>query len=490
MPYRALALALALLALVPAAASAAVDRTKPTTPGNLRVTAVTANSVSLAWNPSTDNSGTFAYYVKDVGTGGVYWVPQTQTSLTRTGLQPNKAYRYVVYAQDTAGNKSANSNQVTVSTPAAQPAAVPANVRVVSRTPTTIGIAWDASANAVRYDVSHNGTIWWSTPPSYTATWLVPGTSQTFLVRAINGAGVASAWSAPLVTSTVPDNDAPTTPGNLTGTAVSPSQLRISWSPSTDDVSGVSYNVYVDGKPSVHMLPVDELDTKIDIFNLRAGTTYDITVRAYDSSGNLSVPAQLSIATASSTDTTPPPAPTNLVYGQLTPHSVHLGWGPWSGFGDTFAHEIWMDGAFLRELVGDWRYSGQLFPGGQVRHIAPGSTHTFTARNRDEAGNLSAHSNAVTIAFPASSDTTPPTAATSLSGDTSPNCAFAFFSWAGGSGGNDVEIYEDGHFLDVWRDEAFMTSFGRHSYTVRYVDLAGNTSPDSPATILDHGMRC
>ena len=35
-----------------------------------------------------------------------------------------------------------------------------------------------------------------------------------------------------------------------------------------------------------------------------------------------------------------------------------------------------------------------------------------------------------------------------------------------------------------------MTSFGRHAYTVRYVDRAGNSSADSPATVLDHGMRC
>ena len=488
MPYRALALALALLALVPAAASAAPDRTKPTVPGNLRVTAVGLNSVSLAWNPSTDNSGTFAYYVKDVGTGGAYWVPQTQTTFTWSSLQPNRTYRYVVYAEDQAQNRSANSNQVSATTPAAQPAAVPTNLRVVSRTPNQIVIAWDPSANAVRYDVSRSGWNASTTATTYTATWLSPATSYTFAVRAVNAASAWSAWSAPLTTSTPEDTTAPTTPGSLTGNAVSPTQLRISWPPSTDDSYTVGYNVYVDGKPTVHELPVGQ--TGMDLFNLRAATTYDIAVKAYDASGNFSPAAQLSLATAASTDTSPPPAPTNLVFGQLTPHSVHLGWGPWSGFADTFAHEIWMDGAFLREVVGDWRYAGQLFPGAQVRHITPGSTHTFTARNRDEAGNLSAHSNPVTITFPPSSDTTPPPAATALTGDTSPNCAFAFFGWSHPGGGNDVEIYEDGHFLDVWRDEAFMISFGRHAYTVRVVDPAGNTSAESAPVTLDSEMNC
>jgi hypothetical protein len=132
-----------------------------------------------------------------------------------------------------------------------------------------------------------------------------------------------------------------------------------------------------------------------------------------------------------------------------------------------------------------------LLPFDQVRHLQPGSTHTFTVHNRDEAGNLSAPSNAITVTLPPSSDTTPPQAPTGLTGDTSPNCAFAFFNAIGGGGEpGDIEVYEDGHFSGVYRDEAFMTSFGRRTYTVRYVDQAGNASADSPPTTLDHGMRC
>jgi hypothetical protein len=37
------------------------DRTPPTTPANFRVTEVSPTSVSIAWNPSSDNSGSFFY---------------------------------------------------------------------------------------------------------------------------------------------------------------------------------------------------------------------------------------------------------------------------------------------------------------------------------------------------------------------------------------------------------------------------------------------
>ena len=44
-------------------ALAAGDRTAPTKPTNLRVTSTTPYNVSLAWNSSTDNSGSFSYKV-------------------------------------------------------------------------------------------------------------------------------------------------------------------------------------------------------------------------------------------------------------------------------------------------------------------------------------------------------------------------------------------------------------------------------------------
>jgi chitinase len=43
------------------------DRTPPTTPTNLRVTSLSHKSITLAWDPSTDNSGSFSYSVNKDG---------------------------------------------------------------------------------------------------------------------------------------------------------------------------------------------------------------------------------------------------------------------------------------------------------------------------------------------------------------------------------------------------------------------------------------
>jgi hypothetical protein len=72
------------------------DRTPPTAPTNLMVV-TTETSASLAWGPSTDNSGKFNYVIAGGPTNVT--VSQTQTSHTLTGLQSGKTYIFRVRAR-------------------------------------------------------------------------------------------------------------------------------------------------------------------------------------------------------------------------------------------------------------------------------------------------------------------------------------------------------------------------------------------------------
>ena len=76
--------ALAVAAALAPAASAARDRTPPTTPTNVRVVAVTEDTITIAWNASTDNSGRIHAYIA----GGIYH-PGNSTTKTFTGLVPS-----------------------------------------------------------------------------------------------------------------------------------------------------------------------------------------------------------------------------------------------------------------------------------------------------------------------------------------------------------------------------------------------------------------
>ncbi len=92
---------------------AQADNERPTTPTGLRVTGVTANSVSLAWNASTDNIGVTRY---EVLAGGAKVGETTDTSATIGGRRPNTSYLMNVRAFDAVGNVSDWSMAITATT--------------------------------------------------------------------------------------------------------------------------------------------------------------------------------------------------------------------------------------------------------------------------------------------------------------------------------------------------------------------------------------
>ncbi|MBW8795260.1 MAG: carbohydrate binding domain-containing protein [Streptomyces sp.] len=91
------------------------DTQAPTAPTNLTSTGKTSSSVSLSWSAATDNVGVAAY---DVYRGSTLATSVSGTSATVSGLSASTAYTFTVKARDAAGNVSAASNSVSVTTSA------------------------------------------------------------------------------------------------------------------------------------------------------------------------------------------------------------------------------------------------------------------------------------------------------------------------------------------------------------------------------------
>ncbi|KAB2460252.1 hypothetical protein F8160_24000 [Bacillus sp. CH126_4D] len=89
------------------------DTEAPTQPQGLSASNVTANSVELKWNPSTDNVGVKEYQV--LRDGQLIQTVQG-TTFTDQNLTVNKEYKYAVKAVDAAGNTSIQSNILPVKT--------------------------------------------------------------------------------------------------------------------------------------------------------------------------------------------------------------------------------------------------------------------------------------------------------------------------------------------------------------------------------------
>jgi hypothetical protein len=97
---------------------------------------------------------------------------------------------------------------------------------------------------------------------------------------------------------TAADNAAPSQPQNLAATAISPTQVKLTWDDSTDNVGVTSYDIYRDGTPIASAAPpagyVDQ--------TAQSGQTYTYTVVARDAAGNSSAASDpASVTTPSST---------------------------------------------------------------------------------------------------------------------------------------------------------------------------------------------
>jgi len=284
-------------------ALAAGDRTAPTKPTNLRVTSVTSYKVTLAWNPSSDNSGSFSYRVV-MSSGGTYTVPQTQTTFSAF-VAPLGTYSFYVYAVDGSGNKSQKSNTVSATPPPDTTAPTPPVVSVTGVNPTEVSLAWSASTDDgpyLFYQVYVNGS------PSVDAGQnrfavvqrLTPETTYQFTVRArdLYGAPNVSAPSnvVTVTTSAVSGTDTqpPSAPTNLYGwdTGDGAREINLFWTESVDNQTpqdSLIYEVYMNG-----VLDHTTSGDRAILYATQAGAnTY--TVIAVDEAGNRSAPASVTI---------------------------------------------------------------------------------------------------------------------------------------------------------------------------------------------------
>ncbi|WP_428743514.1 GEVED domain-containing protein [Tenacibaculum sp.] len=89
------------------------DTTAPSAPTNLAASNVTQTSLTLNWSASTDNVGVTGY---DVYQGATLIGSATGTTSNVTGLTAATTYTFSVKAKDAAGNVSASSNTINVTT--------------------------------------------------------------------------------------------------------------------------------------------------------------------------------------------------------------------------------------------------------------------------------------------------------------------------------------------------------------------------------------
>src|SRR5213083_2969242 len=99
-------------------APAPADTIAPATPTGLAASAVTSTSLTLSWSPASDNVGVTGYRVY---VNGTLVVSSGSTSVQITELLAGGTRSFTVAAFDAAGNVSAPSAPLSVTTPLTTP---------------------------------------------------------------------------------------------------------------------------------------------------------------------------------------------------------------------------------------------------------------------------------------------------------------------------------------------------------------------------------
>src|SRR5213595_2663344 len=305
------------------------DTTPPSVPTGLTASAVSSSQINLSWTASSDNVGVSGYRVYRNGT---QIATTGATSFANTGLQPSTTYTYTVAAYDAAGNLSAQSSPASATTPAppdTTPPSVPTGLTASAVSSSQINLSWTASSDNVGvsgYRVYRNGTqIATTSATSFPNTGLSPSTTYSYTVAAFDAAGNLSAQSSPASATTpaAPDTTPPSVPTGLTASAVSSSQINLSWAASSDNVGVSGYRVYRNGT---------QIATTSSTFftnntGLSPSTTYTYAVAAFDAAGNLSAQSGTASATTpAAPDTTPPSVPTGLTASAVSSSQINLSW--------------------------------------------------------------------------------------------------------------------------------------------------------------------
>ncbi|MBN1669829.1 MAG: fibronectin type III domain-containing protein [Kiritimatiellae bacterium] len=314
-------------------AAATTDESLPAQPANLAASVLSATEIRVTWTDTSDNETGFKIRRSldgvDWDTPPPVYPVANATSYTDSGLSGGTTYYYMIRSENAAG-VSAYTAPVTATTGVATPAA-PSGLTATAASSTSVALAWtDNASNETQYKIDRrqSGTDAWvrvaepgADTTQYTDSGLSPNTEYYYMVKASNAAGNSPYSNVAAATT---DEGLPAQPANLAASALSATEIRVTWTDTSDNETGFKIRRSLDGVDWDTPAPVYPAAnaTSYTDSGLAGGTTYYYKIRSENAAGVSAYTAPVTATTGVAT----PAAPSGLTATAASPTSVDLAW--------------------------------------------------------------------------------------------------------------------------------------------------------------------
>ena len=306
------------------------DVTPPSVPTGLASSAITQTTFTLSWTASTDNVAVTGYDVYRNGT--LFGSTTTATSLSITGLTCNTAYAMTVRAKDAAGNLSALSSALNVTTSACAPCNLPSGW-----TGADIGGVTGQSSceSGGTYTIVAGGADIWGTSDQFRYTYQTLNGDGTITAK-INSIQNTDPWakSGVMIRESLAAGSAHVDCHVTSGNGVS-----FQWRSATN---GTTTSTIASGISAPYWVRVQRTGNSFSAFRSADGTTWTqvgtaTTVTMASSiyiglaatshlSGTLGTSTVSNVSISTAADTQAPTVPTGLSSSSVTATSFTLNW--------------------------------------------------------------------------------------------------------------------------------------------------------------------